>query len=136
MEKWINELLNNLDAQMDETSKQEILEKCGPKCPFSHMPNEKLIELRKQSKNEIDFLEKLSESWRFKKENHQYFVIFDQCYCPLVNNDIHNASKSMCYCTLGSLKYKFKIGLGRNVEIKMLKTVLSGDNECRFLIDI
>jgi hypothetical protein len=136
MEHWINELRNNLDEHVDEVSKQKILEKCGPKCPFSHMPNEKLLELRKQSKNEQDFLEKLSNSWHLKKENNQYFIIFDQCYCPLVNKDILNASKTMCYCTLRSLKHKFKISLGRDVEIKMLKTVLNGDAECRFKIEI
>ncbi len=136
MEHWIQELLVSLDEHVDDAAKQKILEKCGPKCPFSHMPNEKLLELRDQSCDEKDFLEKLSNSWHLKMENDTYFVVFDQCYCPLVNNDIHNSSDTMCFCTLGSLKHKFKISLGRDIEIKMLKTVLRGDDECRFEVVI
>ena len=136
MDNWIKELLTNFDEHVDEASKQKILENCGPKCPFSHMPNNKLLELRNHSKDEQDFLDNLSNSWHLFKENNQYFVIFDKCYCPLVNKDIEHSSKTMCYCTLGSLKFKFKISLGRDVNIEMLKTVLNGDDECRFKINI
>ncbi len=134
MENWIKELLVNLDESVDEKTKQNIMEKCGTKCPFSHMPNSKLIELRKDAKTETEFLEKLCEIWRLKKENNQYYIIFDQCYCPLVQKDPKNASKTMCYCTLGSLKNKFKISLGREVDIEIQKTVLAGDEECKFKI--
>lgn len=134
MENWIKELLTNLDNSVDEKTKQNILEKCGTKCPFSHMPDTKLLELRNKAKNEEDFLDELCKIWRLRKENNQYFVVFDQCYCPLVNKDTQNASVTMCYCTLGSLKHKFKISLGREIEVNILKTVLAGDEECRFEI--
>ena len=136
MEHWITELLTHLDISVAEKTKQSILEKCGVKCPFSHMPNHRLLELRNSAKNEEEFLNKLGETWHLKNENGQYFVVFDQCYCPLVNKDVKNAPKSMCYCTLGNLKHKFKISLGRDVEVTMLKTVLAGDEECRFEIKI
>ena len=135
-EKWLKELLENLDRFADEKTKKVILEKCGEKCPFSHMPDEKLLQIRNQSKSEQDFLDKLSKIWRVKKINKRYFVIFEQCYCPLVNKDINKFSKSMCFCTLGSLKHKFKISLGKDIKIEMLKTILSGDDECKFEIKI
>lgn len=134
MEHWIKELLSNLDSSVDEKTKQNIMEKCGPKCPFSHLPNDELIKLRNESKTEEDFLKKISEVWRLVKEDNEYHVVFDKCYCPLMMNDLENASKTMCYCTLGSLKHKFKISLGREVDIEMQKTVLAGDDECRFKI--
>ena len=136
MDTWIQELLINMDVFVDEASKRKILERCGPKCPFSHMPNEKLLELRDALQDEQEFLSRLSDVWHFRREDNQYFVIFDRCYCPLVNGDTANASKSMCYCTLGSIKHKFAISLGRDVEVAMLKTVLNGDDECRFRIDV
>ncbi len=98
------------------------------------MPDEKLLQVRIEAETEQEFLDRLCEVWRLKKENDHYFIVFDQCYCPLVNKDIENASQTMCYCTLGSLKHKFKISLGRDIEVIMLKTVLRGDNECRFEI--
>ena len=136
MEKWIQELLKNLDECADEKMKQSVLETCGSKCPFSHMPDEKLINLRKASDNEEDFLKELEQIWRLKKEDDKYYIVFDQCYCPLVNKNLKDATKTMCYCTLGSLKHKFKITLGRDVDVNMIKTVLSGDEECRFEIKI
>ncbi len=136
MDSWVKELLVNMDAKLDEQTKQSILEKCGPQCPFSHMPNDKLVALRERAESEDSFLTKLCEEWRLQKEDQQYYVVFDQCYCPLVLKDIQNYSKSMCYCTLGSLKHKFLISLGRDVNITMEKTVLAGDEECRFRIDL
>jgi predicted hydrocarbon binding protein len=136
MEHWIKELLNNLDSSLDEEKRQSIIEKCGPKCPFSHMPNDELMKLRNASKTEKQFLEKLSKRWHLKHVNSEYYVVFDKCYCPLMQNDLENASKTMCYCTLGSLKHKFKISLGREVEVEMLKTVLAGDDECKFKIKV
>lgn len=134
MEHWVKELLSNLDSTVDEKIKHNILEKCGAKCPFSHMPDDELKALRDEAKNEQEFLEKLCEIWRLRIEDGEYYIVFDQCYCPLVQKDIQNSSKTMCYCTLGSLKHKFRISLGRNVDIEMQKTVLAGDEECRFKI--
>ena len=84
-------------------------------------------------RNREEFLDKLCEQWRLQKENDRYFVVFDKCYCPLVKKD---TPKTMCYCTLGSIKHKFRISLGREIEVKMLKTVLGGDDECRFEVMI
>ena len=134
MDDWITQLLTSLDNFADEKTKQNILEKCGTKCPFSHMPDSELLELRNKAETEQEFLNQLCNIWRLHKQNSRYFVIFDQCYCPLVNKDAENASKTMCYCTLGSLKHKFKISLGRDIDVEMQKTVLSGDDECKFEI--
>jgi hypothetical protein len=35
---------------------------------------------------------------------------------------------------MGNLKKKFRLGLDRDVEIVMEKTVLAGDEECRFRV--
>jgi len=71
-----------------------------------------------------------------KNENGQYYIIFDQCYCPLVNENLEGTSQTLCFCTLGNIKRKFKIGLGREVRVEMQKTILAGDTECRFYIDL
>lgn len=40
-----------------------------------------------KSQSEEEFLESLCRRWRLKNEDGAYFVVFDQCYCPLVNED-------------------------------------------------
>lgn len=136
MTVWIKELLKQLDENVDEPTRKRILGGCGEKCPFTHLPDEKLLEIKKNSRNDLDFLDNLINQWRVVNEDGQYYVVFDRCYCPLVNEDTDGASKTLCFCTLGNLKHKFKIGLNQDVEIDMLKSILSGDDECRFKIKL
>jgi predicted hydrocarbon binding protein len=134
MNTWIKELLKNLDENLDEATKTKIMEKCGGKCPFTHLPDEKLLKIKNESSNSLDFIDRLSKEWRVKTKGKNIYVIFDKCYCPLVNEDISDASKTLCYCTLGNIKKKFRLGLGKDVKVLMEKTILAGDNECRFKI--
>jgi len=136
MTTWIKELLKNLDKHVDEDKKQQVLGACGEKCPFTHLTDEKLLEIKQRSTDDIDFLNNLCNQWRMVVEDGQYFVVFDQCYCPLVNEDIQGASKTLCYCTLGNLKHKFKIGLDQKAEVNLQKSILAGDDECRFHIKL
>ncbi len=131
---WIKELLKNLDMHADEGARKSIMGACGEKCPFTHLTDDKLLEIKKESQSETVFLENLCKHWHLKNENGQYFVVFDQCYCPLVNENLEGVSKTLCFCTLGNIKRKFKIGLGKEVEVELQKSILSGDDECRFLI--
>jgi len=134
MNLWIKELLRNLDKNLDETKKVAIMEACGEKCPFTHLPDEKLLEIKKNSTDEGQFIKQLSEKWRVKVEDNKIYVVFDKCYCPLVKEDINGASATLCYCTQGNIKKKFRLGLGREVIKKKKKTILAGDKECRFQV--
>jgi hypothetical protein len=136
MNTWVKELLKNLDDKVDELTRKAILGACGEKCPFTHFPDTKLLEIKAESKNEKEFLASLCNLWHLKNENGQYYVVFDQCYCPLVNENLEGTSQTLCFCTLGNIKRKFKIGLGKEVRVEMQKTILAGDNECRFYIDL
>jgi len=136
MTNWVKELLNNLDEHVDESTKKKVLGACGEKCPFTHLTDEKLLEIKRNSSDDIDFLNNLCNQWRMSYEDGQYYVVFDQCYCPLVNEDIQGTSKTLCYCTLGNLRHKFEIGLHQKAEVAMLKSIIAGDDECRFHIKL
>lgn len=136
MNAWIKQLLKSLDEYVEEPTRKKIMASCGKICPFTHLPDDKLKEIKMSTQSEEEFLAALCSQWRLKNEAGEYFVVFDQCYCPLVNEDIKGASKTLCSCTLGNLKHKFAIGLGRQVDVIMEKSILAGDNECRFHIQI
>ncbi len=133
---WIKELLKNLDQHVAEPTRVKIMEACGEKCPFSHLSDDKLFELKNSSETDSDFLNSLCEHWRLKKEGNQYYVIYDQCYCPLVNENVQGTSKTLCHCTIGNIKRKFAIGLNRNIDVIMESSILAGDKECRFHIQL
>ncbi|MBP1910205.1 DUF6144 family protein [Methanolobus bombayensis] len=134
MNNWVKNLLVTLDENLDESTRIKIMQTCGEDCPFTHLKDDKLLEIKNSSEDEFDFLEKMSLEWRVRFENGNVYVVFDKCYCPLVNEDIEGTSKTLCYCTMGNLKRKFRLGLGRDVDVLMEKTVLAGDDECRFRI--
>jgi hypothetical protein len=133
---WIKQLMKTLDERVDVSARTAIMESCGEKCPFTHLPDEKLRQIKRYSRDEEEFLENLCRQWRLRNENGEYYVVFDQCYCPLVNENTEGASKTLCFCTLGNIKHKFAIGLDRVVEVVMEKSVLAGDDECRFHIKV
>lgn len=134
MNVWIKELLKSLDDNLDDKTKIKVMEACGENCPFTHLTDERLLAIKESSSDEANFLEKLSQQWRVKIEGDDVYVVFDKCYCPLVNDNLEGASTTLCYCTMGNLKKKFRLGLDRDVDILMEKTVLSGDEECRFKV--
>lgn len=134
IEIWVKELLAGLDTYVDDHTKQIILGRCGAKCPFTHLPDNRLLEMRQEADSEEDFLDALCRNWRLNKIKNQYYVIFDKCYCPLVNNSTRDASKTLCSCTLGNLKHKFNKTLNRDIEIQQETTILAGGDECRFKI--
>ncbi len=134
MNVWIKELLRNLDKNLDENKKIAIMEACGEECPFTHLSDERLLEIKKNSKDEAEFIKQLSREWRVKIEDDNVYVVFDKCYCPLVNEDINGASKTLCYCTQGNIKKKFRLGLGREVKVLIEKSILAGDSECRIKV--
>lgn len=136
VEIWIKTLLTTLDDELDEEKKQAIIETCGANCPFTHLPDEKLLALKEQADSEEAFLELLARHWRLEKRAGNYYLVFDRCYCPLVENNPTGASQTLCYCTLGNIKHKLMLGLGKEVEVVMEKTVLGGDHECRFLLKL
>lgn len=136
MSIWIKELLKNMDIYANDSVCKKIMGACGKTCPFTHLSDEKLLELKNNSKDDKEFLEYLTQHWRVKKENGEYFVVFDKCYCPLVYEDLEGVSKTLCYCSLGNIERKMEIGLDQDVAVIMQKTILAGDDECRFHIKL
>lgn len=131
---WIKQLLSGLDRFADHDTCVKIMETCGKVCPFTHLPDDRLMELRLNCRGEEEFLDQLCSRWRLRREEGEYYVVFDRCYCPLVNQDLQGVSKTLCHCTVGNIKHKFAIALNRRVDVVMEKTILAGDDECRFQI--
>ena len=101
MTLWIKELLKNLDCHVDEPTRIKIMEACGERCPFTHLPDDRLLAVKESCPDDVAFMDALCDEWRLRHENGNYYVVFDQCYCPLVNQDLEGVSPTLCFCTLG-----------------------------------
>jgi len=62
------------------------------------------------------------------------------CHCPFAResilNDNINIDKTWCYCSGGFNKLKFDVIFEEPVEVEVIKSVLSGDDRCRFVFKI
>lgn len=133
---WVRNILTTIENECSEELAEQIMAGCGENCPFSHMPDDEILELKEQSSGEEELMELLGKHWRLQQEGEKYYIVFDRCFCPMVMEDTSSVSPVLCYCTLGSLKKKFKLALGRDVDVTMETTVLRGDPRCRFQIHV
>jgi len=134
LHSWIKTLMGSLDSEVDEEVRIRLLENCGRNCiPRSFV--EKVKELRKDSKDLDEFLDKLGEVWpHLERDGDEVYAVYDRCYCPLVEDHPDKLSRSFCYCSRGWLKELFESALKRPVEVELLKSIRQGDDTCRFRV--
>jgi len=62
------------------------------------------------------------------------------CHCPFAREAIKagnmDISSRFCYCSAGFAKFPFEVILDQELKIKVLKSLLNGDDICRFEIDL
>ena len=76
----------------------------------------------------------------FLKEKEAVMKRYYACHCPFVRESIlsdgDKVSRNWCYCSGGFAKFPFEQVLERELEVKLLKSAIDGDDICRFAIDI
>jgi predicted hydrocarbon binding protein len=134
-EKWITTLINSLENHMDEKLLSKILEQCGRQCQSQNFVK-KARDIYQNSKNTDEFLEKLGRTYKhLHKEDKNVYIIYPRCYCSQVNKiPKGKLSGTYCNCSRGWAKALFEGALGRPVEVIKEKSIISGDNECRFRV--
>jgi predicted ArsR family transcriptional regulator len=133
--KWIAALIDGLDEHVDEKTRALVLEQCGRQCQ-SQSFIKKARDIYKKSRNTDDFLEKLGRVYKhLHREGDAVYIIYPRCYCSQVKKiPKGKLSGTYCNCSRGWAKALFEGALGRPVEVAMEKSMINGDNECRFRV--
>jgi len=134
-EKWISSLIKGLDEHVDEKTRALILEQCGRQCQ-SQSFIKKAKAIYQKSKGIDEFLEKLSRTYKhLHTEDDGVYVIYPRCYCGQVKTIPRGElSGTYCNCSRGWAKALFEGALGRPVEVVLEKSIINGDDECKFRI--
>lgn len=134
-EKWIICLVDGLNKQVDEKTRAMILEQCGRQCQ-SPVFIKKAKGIYEKSKNIDEFLEKFGKVYKhLHREGEKVYIIYPRCYCSQVNKiPKGKLSGTYCNCSRGWAKALFEGALGRPVEVLLEKSIISGDNQCKFRI--
>jgi predicted ArsR family transcriptional regulator len=136
-ERWIATLMDGLNKNVDEKTLTMILEQCGRQCQSQSFVK-KARNIYQKSKSTDEFLEKLGQTYKhLHREGDRVYIVYPRCYCSQVNKiPKGKLSGVYCNCSRGWAKALFEGALGRPVEVIMEKSIISGDNECKFRITL
>jgi predicted ArsR family transcriptional regulator len=134
-EKWITALMEGLDRNLDERTIAKILEQCGRQCQTQSFIK-KARDLCQKSKDTDEFLDRLAEVYKhLHREGDKVYLIYPKCYCSQVSKiPKGKLSGTYCNCSRGWAKALFEGAREKPVEVIMEKSIINGDDECRFRI--
>ena len=120
-ERWIVNLMESLDAHLDEETKATVMESCGRDCAGN-----------------VDKLVSTLEKWIGKgnaqRDGDVVHVVYPRCLCHLVAKGPERLPDTYCLCSRGWLKEMFETVLGEPVEVELLDSVKRGAKQCRFTV--
>jgi predicted hydrocarbon binding protein len=136
-ENWISTLIGSLDERVDEKTRALMLEQCGRQCQSESFVK-KARQIYERSANVSDFIDKFSKVYKhLHREGDRVYVIYPRCYCSQVNRiPKGRLSGTYCNCSRGWAKALFEGATGKPVEVTMEKSIINGDDECRFRIGV
>jgi predicted ArsR family transcriptional regulator len=136
-QKWITNLIDSLEKNVDEKTIAKILEQCGRQCQSQSFIN-KARAIHAKSKNTDDFLEKLSRIYKhLHREGEKVYLVYPKCYCSQVNKiPKGKLSGTYCNCSRGWAKALFEGATGKPVEVTMEKSIINGDDQCKFRVGL
>lgn len=134
-ERWMTWLITAMDEFLDERTKVIVLEQCGRQCQSQSLIK-KARKIHEKSENLNEFLDGFGEVYEnLHREGDKVYIIYPKCYCPNVNKIPQGKlSATYCNCSRGWAKALFEGALGRPVEVIMEKSIINGDEQCKFHI--
>lgn len=122
-----------LDNNVEKEIIIKILEQCGRQCQ-SQSFIKKAKAIYEKSKNTDDFLDKLGQVYKhLHREGNKVYIVYPKCYCSQVNKiPKGKLSGTYCNCSRGWTKALFEGATGKSVEVNIKKSIINGDDQCRF----
>ena len=156
--QWIKSMLEKLDNTAKEHEKYDILSCCAHN--FSQKRISALNSLYKKTGSVEEILKEMHKDYDWYedpelKENSIYVTkipynrevyekaeTFEEkqknyCHCPMIRNHLNEGiSPTFCNCSAGWYRQLWEGILERPVSIKILASLVKGDQNCRFAISL
>ena len=148
---WVKDAVDRLDAAVTPEKCQQIMTACGHSCIAHNKGLANGLKTRRQKHpTEEAFLKaevkKPVKGIRLELQGKtliQYYTPRSyssprRCFCSLMNAlpEGVNASPTYCRCSRGFVEKYWEGALGRPVEVEVKETVISGADECKFIIHL
>jgi hypothetical protein len=138
VQNWLTDLLDTMEAGLDEATRVKLIEGCGRGCYRRHAFKQ---DLAAQGQGDVDrLIEALRQNfevWREGDEVHlRYGEVSPGCYCPAAYyrpakpNDLH------CECSRTSHQTIWETALGRPFQVDIVESVRRGGQTCHFVVHL
>jgi predicted hydrocarbon binding protein len=132
--RWVKNLIECLDAHLDEETRRQLMESCGRACAHAG-PIRAAVACRGNLDAWISTLAKWHGGEEYvQKDGNLVHVTCAECLCILVREGPARLPDTYCYCSLGWMKEMFGTVVGRPVEVELVESIKRGAERCRFTI--
>jgi len=135
LHNWISNLMKNMEQHLDEKRRIDLLEDCGRACARRHAQKEAL-KLRGDLEGWMGTMKKWVGKDNVQREKNSVRVVYNKCFCPLVQDASPLMSETYCNCSRGWLKEVFETVMEKPVAVKLEDSIMRGGKQCRFTVSL
>jgi hypothetical protein len=138
IENWLTDLLDTMDAELDEKSRVKLIEGCGRGCFRRYQFKQDIATQGKGNLEKlIEAYKRNFEIWQEGNQVHiRYGAVSNGCYCPAARyrpvkpNDLH------CECSRTTHQTIFETALGRPFKVDVVESLRRGGKTCHFVVHL
>jgi hypothetical protein len=140
----IKRIISKLDEQLDQPTRERIMEACGRICHDNATPNQKRVPTAAEARG---FLDHMRSHYQAEVAGDETIVYFEYrnnpqglntadgyCLCPIFEIPPKDVSSTYCNCSRGYVAAIFEQGLGKPAKVELVESVLRGGKRCRFKV--
>ena len=145
---WLKEVIQRLDALIDEPTRKRLMERCGHQCAEMHNVVEPAVERCRQFASLDEYLEaEQRESYtgyRVERDGPILYVYYtpddmgQRCFCSLWYGlqDDETASLTWCNCSRSHVEKIWSGVLEKPAKVVLLESCIAGAQECKFAVHL
>ena len=147
---WVKRFMEVLDGNLDEETRKKIMMNNGRECAKGAY-GEKPEATKPLSIEDLDARiaewQKIIGKENIHREGKVVYFNYVQnpgglkisdgyCLCPMIEDGPVRLSPTYCYCSVGYVKYMFRVFFELEVSVELLESLRSGGKSCRFRINV
>lgn len=140
----IKRIISELDEQLDQPTRERIMEACGRACHDNATSNQKRVPTVAEARGFLDHMKSHYETEEVGDKTIVYFEYRNNpqgmktadgyCLCPIFEIPPKDVSHTYCNCSRGYVTAIFEQGLGKSAQVDVVDSVLRGGKKCRFKV--
>lgn len=132
---WLSSLMSGMDKNLETEKKIALLEGCGRACASRHAL-QAALRCKGDLEGWLDQLRKWVGAANVTRDGNKVGVVYDKCFCVLVQNLPPLNTATFCNCSRGWLSEVFSAVLEKPVAVELKDSIMMGGKRCHFIITV